>query len=122
MPSGATPFREALAQPKHTGAGHKGFRRKAWGLLVFGLVVAVVCTRATLTAVRQEAAVVSLAQELAASEAAVCTLLQLYTCNHVHHTGDAVALDANSTALCGLPLQAGEYNASSQHTTSSQAS
>ena len=48
-------------------------RRKAWALLVFGMVVAVVCTRATLTAVQQEAEVVQLAQELAASEAAVST-------------------------------------------------
>ena len=46
-------------------------RSKAWGLLVFGVVVAVVCTRATLTAVHQEAQVVQLAQELVASEAAV---------------------------------------------------
>lgn len=55
--------------------GLKGPRRKAWGLLVFGVLVAVVCTHATLTAVRQEAQVVQLAQELAASEAAVrsCT-------------------------------------------------
>lgn len=53
---------------------YKGMRRKAWVLLAFGLVVAVVCTRATLTAVQQEAAVVQLAQELAASEAAVSCL------------------------------------------------
>lgn len=55
--------------------GLKGPRRKAWGLLVFGVLVAVVCTHATLTAVQQEAQVVQLAQELAASEAAVssCT-------------------------------------------------
>lgn len=51
--------------------GLKAPRRKAWGLLVFGMVVAVVCTRATLTAVQQEAEVVQLAQELVASEAAV---------------------------------------------------
>ena len=51
--------------------GLKGPRRKAWGLLIFGVVVAVVCTHATLTAVQQEAEVVQLAQELAASEAAV---------------------------------------------------
>lgn len=51
--------------------GLKGPRRKAWGLLVFGVLVAVVCTHATLTAVQQEAQVVQLAQELAASEAAV---------------------------------------------------
>jgi len=51
--------------------GVKGPRRKAWTLLVFGMVVAVVCTRATLTAVQQEAEVVLLAQELVASEAAV---------------------------------------------------
>ena len=54
--------------------GLKGSRRKAWGLLIFGMVVAVVCTRATLTAVQQEAEVVQLAQELAASEAAVSVL------------------------------------------------
>ena len=71
VPNEAFPFREA---PKSV-IGQKGFRRKAWGLLVFGLVVAVVCTRATLTAVQQEAAVVQLAQELAASEAAVSSYL-----------------------------------------------
>lgn len=69
VPGVATPFRDG-AQPKAV-LGQKGFRRKAWALLAFGLVVAVVCTRATLTAVQQEAAVVQLAQELAASEAAV---------------------------------------------------
>lgn len=55
--------------------GVRGPRRKAWTLLVFGMVVAVVCTRATLTAVQQEAEVVLLAQELVASEAAVTFFL-----------------------------------------------
>ncbi len=66
------PVKEAGAQ-QLSQSGLKGFRRKAWGLLVFGMVVAVVCTRATLTAVQQEAQVVQLAQELVASEAAVHT-------------------------------------------------
>ena len=51
---------------------------------MFGMVVAVVCTRATLTAVQQEAAVVQLAQELAASEAAVRISCPIYidcSCN-----------------------------------------
>ena len=37
----------------------------------FGLVVALICTRATLTAVQEEKEVVQLAQELVAREAAV---------------------------------------------------
>ena len=59
------------ATPGLSARGLRGPRRKAWGLLLFGMVVAVVCTHATLTAVQQEAEVVQLAQELAASEAAV---------------------------------------------------
>ncbi len=58
--------------------GVKGPRRKAWTLLVFGMVVAVVCTRATLTAVQQEAEVVLLAQELVASEAAVSLFISRF--------------------------------------------
>ena len=64
------PFKEGSLQQLAPWAV-RGPRRKAWALLVFGMVVAVVCTRATLTAVQQEAEVVQLAQELVASEAAV---------------------------------------------------
>ena len=56
------------------GAGRTSWaslRRKAWLLLAFGLVVALICTRATLTAVQEEKEVVQLAQELVAREAAV---------------------------------------------------
>ena len=70
LSSETQPLKEGAPQ-QLSPRGLKGPRRKAWGLLIFGMVVAVVCTRATLTAVQQEAEVVQLAQELAASEAAV---------------------------------------------------
>ena len=76
LSSETQPLMEGNPQlPSMSPRGLKGPRRKAWGLLVFGVLVAVVCTHATLTAVQQEAQVVQLAQELAASEAAVsfCT-------------------------------------------------
>ena len=70
LSSESQPLKEG-APPQLSPRGLKGPRRKAWGLLVFGVLVAVVCTHATLTAVQEEAEVVQLAQELAASEAAV---------------------------------------------------
>ena len=70
LSSETQPLKEGAPQ-QLSPRGLKGTRRKAWGLLVFGVLVAVVCTHATLTAVQQEAEVVQLAQELAASEAAV---------------------------------------------------
>ena len=48
-----------------------GMRQRAWMLLLVGIVVGVACTKATLTAVHQEAEVVQLAQEIAASEVQV---------------------------------------------------
>ena len=68
---------QVLRQPRPPlAAGSSGtpwasLRRKAWALLVFGLIVALICTRATLTAVQEEKEVVQLAQELVAREAAV---------------------------------------------------
>ncbi|GFH19162.1 Aa_trans domain-containing protein [Haematococcus lacustris] len=46
-------------------------RRKALALLVFGLVSGIACTDAILSAVKEEAVVVQLAQQLAAHEAVV---------------------------------------------------
>lgn len=46
-------------------------RRKAVLLLVFGVVSCIACTDATLGAVKEEAVVVQLAQQLAAHEAVV---------------------------------------------------
>ncbi len=54
-----------------SGTSWASLRRKAWALLIFGLMVALICTRATLTAVQEEKEVVQLAQELVAREAAV---------------------------------------------------
>ncbi|KAL0050456.1 hypothetical protein WJX82_011533 [Trebouxia sp. C0006] len=95
--------------------GVKGPRRKAWTLLVFGMVVAVVCTRATLTAVQQEAEVVLLAQELVASEAAVVQAVRNeQKAKEVATAVDAVSEAARSigsaqedaSALSGAALQA----------------
>ncbi|KAA6420194.1 MAG: hypothetical protein FRX49_09857 [Trebouxia sp. A1-2] len=95
--------------------GLKGPRRKAWTLLVFGMVVAVVCTRATLTAVQQEAEVVLLAQELVASEAAVVQAVRNeQKAKEVATAVDAVSEAARSigsaqedaSALSGAALQA----------------
>jgi sodium-coupled neutral amino acid transporter 10 len=46
-------------------------RRKAFALLIFGIVSGITCTDAILGAVQEEAAVVQLAQQLAAHEAVV---------------------------------------------------
>lgn len=99
LPNEANALRDG-PQPKAV-LGQKGFRRKAWGLLVFGLVVAVVCTRATLTAVQQEAAVVQLAQELAASEAAVsvCCIVEHCTADNNCCTCNFIKLPALGPVL-----------------------
>lgn len=90
----------------------QGPRRKAWSLLVFGVLVAVVCTRATLTAVQQEAEVVQLAQQLAASEAAVSPrrplALNILTCSlqssamTIEHTRTEDTYSAGCIAV-GMP-------------------
>ncbi len=66
-------------------------RRKAVALLIFGIVSGFTCTDAILGAVREEAAVVQLAQQLAAHEAVVAdttrwVLSQLVLLLSVHPT------------------------------------
>ena len=69
IPSGAvrgTPHTRA-AEPASSAAQWKRLRGGAWVLLVVAVAAGVACTGATLAAVHEEAAVVQLAQQLAAS-------------------------------------------------------
>ena len=100
LSSESQPLKEG-APPQLSPRGLKGPRRKAWGLLIFGVVVAVVCTHATLTAVQQEAEVVQLAQELAASEAAVSVPA---SCHHsAAHQGPKLINPCVTSAAVLLP-------------------
>ncbi|KAK9816581.1 hypothetical protein WJX72_002235 [[Myrmecia] bisecta] len=79
-------------------------RRKAWLLLLFGVFVGVMCTRATLTAVKQEAEIVALAQQLVAQEAKVAEAVR----TEAQAVEVAVALDAAQQAVEHIGQVAGE--------------
>ncbi|GFH10523.1 Aa_trans domain-containing protein [Haematococcus lacustris] len=75
-------------------------RRMALALLVFGLVSGIACTDAILSAVKEEAVVVQLAQQLAAHEAVVVETTRAQT--KAQEAVAAVSVVQTASAQLGL--------------------